>query len=205
MSRELGKFLLAFAGVFAGLALLHGPGPIYARAHAFVGNALLHCFTLREGTHLWFDAISTDTAPWSITLHVDSLVPRGGLTVPIDLRSLVFLPTAAFTALSIAAPLPSLRAHLSLLGAGLLLLEPLLLLLVSVPLLSFLGGTGPIAVFTFGRGAHVFLQLVYRALVLPPGMTYALPLFVWWMLLKFAQKNRAPAVTGFRSRTPNFE
>ena len=205
MPRDLGKFLLTFAGIFAGLALLHGPGPIYAHAHAFLGNAGLRCVALRAGTRLWLDASGAEAAPWSVTLHVESLFPRGALTVPIDLRSLVFLPTAAFVALSIAAPLRSLRAHLWLLGAGLLLLEPLLLLLVSVPLLSFLGGTGPIFVFTFSRSAHVLLQLIYRALVLPPGMTYALPLFVWWILLKIGPETRAFTLTGFRRRAPKFE
>lgn len=200
MSRDVGKFLLTFASVFAGLALLHGPGPVYAHAHALLGNAVLHCVSLREGARLWFEAAGTEAAPWSVTLHVQSLVPRGALTVPIDLRSLVYLPAAAFIGLSIAVPLRSLREHLWLLGIGMLLLESLLLLLVSVPLLSFLGGTGPIAVCTLGRGTHVLLQLIYRALVLPPGMTYALPLFVWWILLKIMR--RRPLATASDKDAP---
>jgi hypothetical protein len=181
--RPLARFLLAFACVFAGLALLHGPGPSYARAHAFLGNAVLEQFPPASEVRLWFVATDTEAAPWSATLHVESRVRRAAITVPIDLRSLVFLPTAAFIALSIAAPLRSVRCHLWLLTTGLLILEPLLLALLALPLLSFLGGLGPIRVFTLGRAAQVFLQLLYRALILPPGMTYAIPLFVWWLLL----------------------
>jgi hypothetical protein len=55
--------------------------------------------------------------------------------------------------------------------------------LIVTPLVSFLGGTGPVAAFTLGRPAHVALQLVYRALVVPPGMAYAVPLLLWWGLL----------------------
>ena len=177
------QFLIAFTCVFAGLALLHGPGPSFARAHALVANALAEQVPLSSGVRLRFEATDTEVAPWSVTLHVDSSAPRAALTVPIDLRSLLFLPMAAFIALAIATPLRSVRAHLWLLGVGLLVLEPLLLALVALPLLSFLGGTGPIRAFTLGRPAHVVLQLLYRALVVPPGMTYAVPLFAWWALL----------------------
>ncbi len=109
--------------------------------------------------------------------------------MPIDLRSLVFLPTAAFIALSIAVSLESVREHLLLLGVGLLILEPLLLALVTLPLLSFLGGTGPIRVFTLSRPVHAVLQILYRALVAPPGMAYAVPLLLWWVLVtQFARR-----------------
>ncbi len=199
MRRSVVQFLIAFACVFAGLALLHGPGPAYARAHAWLGNALLRCVALPEGARLWFDASNAADSPWSVVLHVEARVPPGALTVPIDLRSLVFLPSAAFVALAIAAPLRSPREHLRLLFSGLLLLEPLLLLLVAVPLISFLGGTGPIRIFALSRATHVILQLIYRALVLPPGMTYALPLFVWWALLS-ANDRFSKQTIEFRTR-----
>ena len=179
-SRLLG-FVAAFSGVFAGLALLHGPGPWFTRAHVALGNLLLPA-SLESGIQLRFAASTSE--PWQAVLHAESLGVRAVIEVPIDLRTLIYLPLAAFVALAIATPLESVSAHLRLLARGLLLLEPLLLVLVAVPLLSFLGGTGPVQAFSLGRPALVLLQLVYRALVAPPGMTYALPLLSWWVLLR---------------------
>ena len=58
--------------------------------------------------------------PWRVTLHVDSPAPRPAVLVPIDVRSLLYLPTAAFIALAIAVRLRSTREHLRLIGVGLL-------------------------------------------------------------------------------------
>lgn len=178
--RVLG-FVAAFAGVFTGFALLHGPGPWFTRAHVALGNALLPA-TLESGIRLHFSASSRE--PWQAVLRAESLLNRSAIDVPIDLRTLVYLPLAAFVALAIASPLPSWKAYLRLIASGVLLLEPLLLLLVAVPLLSFFGGTGPVHAFSLSRPTLVVLQVVYRALVAPPGMTYALPLLSWWVLLR---------------------
>lgn len=190
MMRELSQnrvvgFLCAFAGVFSGLALAHGQGPSYAKAHAALGNVIIGHHALASGVNLHFEASDAELEahPWQITLHVRPPGPAPAVLVPIDLRSLLYLPTSAFVALAIAVRLRSVREHLQLLAVGLALLEPLLLLLVALPLLSFLGGTGPIRVFSLGRATHVLLQITYRALVVPPGMTYAVPLFLWWALL----------------------
>ena len=185
MPRRVVGFLSAFLCVFAGLALVHGPGPYYSKAHAAVGNLIVGGQPLASGVRLHFEASDAELAkePWRAILRVESPQPGPALTIPVDLRSLLFLPTAAFIALAIAAPLHSTRAHLQLLALGLLILEPLLLLLVALPILSFLGGTGPILAFTLSRPTHVVLQLLHRALVAPPGMAYAVPLLLWWLLV----------------------
>jgi hypothetical protein len=185
--------------VFGGLALLHGVGPTYTRAHAAIGNALVGG-QLASGTTLEFRAPDQQLAhdPWHATLRIEPPFPNRPMEVPIDVRSLLFLPTAAFLGLAIAAPLRSVREHLQLIALGLLILEPLLLFLVATPLLSFLGGTGPIRAFTLGRPTHVLLQVLYRALVAPPGMAFAIPLLVWWGLLalsnRLSQRRNASAV-----------
>jgi hypothetical protein len=188
--RVLG-FLFAFVCVFAGLALAHGPGPYYSKAHAALGNAVVRKNVLASGVTLHFEASDAelDKDPWRVTLHVDPPGARPAVLVPIDVRSLLYLPTAAFFALAIAVRLRSPWEHLRLIVIGLLLLEPLLLLLVSLPLLSFLGGTGPIQAFTLSRSTHVVLQILYRALVVPPGMAYAVPLFLWWLLVMALNRN----------------
>lgn len=182
--RPLLGFVAAFVCVFGGLALLHGVGPTYTRAHAALGNALVGG-QLASGTTLRFHTSDEQLArdPWHARLRIEPLAPERPLEVPIDVRSLLFLPTAAFLGLAIAAPLRSLREHLRLIAIGLLVLEPLLLFLVATPLLSFLGGTGPVHAFSLSRPSHVVLQVLYRALVAPPGMAFAIPLLVWWGLL----------------------
>lgn len=181
--RPIVRFLLTFLCVFTGLALLHGVGPSYARAHAELANAFVDRVQLASGVRLHFEGPQAVDDPWSASLHVDPAAERRRAIVPVDLRSLVFLPTAAFIALSIAVSLRSLREHLLLLGVGLLILEPLSLGLVALPLVSFLGGTGPIQAFRLSRPTHAVLQVMYRALVTPPGMAYAVPLFLWWVLM----------------------
>jgi hypothetical protein len=193
--REITRFLGAFLCVFAGLALLRGPGPIYARAHAEVANVLVDGLRFSSGERLHFEAPKPNEDPWRVTLHIAPVLTGPRADVPIDLRSLVFLPTAAFIGLAIAVSLRSVREHLLLLATGLLILEPLCLALVALPLLSFLGGTGPIRVFSLSRPIHVVLQVLYRGLVAPPGMAYAVPLFVWWLLLSRLIRGSAARLT----------
>ena len=186
--------------LFAGLAWpSRGVGPLYVRAHVAMVQAVLPGRPLASGVTLVLLATRQQLAeaPWRATLFVQ---PPGGVPVamPIDLRVLLFLPTAAFIALAAATPLASWKQNAKLLGIGLPILELLLVGLVLTPILSFLGGTGPIRAFELSRGTHTLLQIVYRALVAPPGMAFALPLLLWWLLLTKLERrqpseNRKPA------------
>jgi hypothetical protein len=185
-TRVIAQFLFAFCCVFGGLALPSpGIGPVYARAHAAIGNALLDDKAFEGGVALRFLTPSVDLAehPWQLTLEVRDPGQSGPVLVPIDLRTLLFLPIAAFIALAIAVPLDSARSNARVLGLGLLILEPALLLLTALPLFSFLGGDGPARAFRLPLAVRVVVQIVYRALVAPPGMMYALPLLLWWVLV----------------------
>lgn len=175
-----------FICVFAGLSLpIDALGRTFVRLHAGLGSLLLP-ETTRSGVALAFgvDAASLAAAPWSLPLHVTPPAPHAPLSVPIDTRTLLYLPAACFVALAVATPLTSWRQNARLLALGLLVLEPVLVLLACVPLLSFLGGTGPVRAFNLGVVSHTVLQLVYRALVVPPAMVFAIPLFSWWILLR---------------------
>ncbi|HYQ17315.1 MAG TPA: hypothetical protein VEQ58_16195, partial [Polyangiaceae bacterium] len=130
------EVLLGFACVFGGLALpSRGLGPLYASAHAALGNALLPSAALDSGVRLRFEATREQlaTEPWQATLIVQPPTPAPPARVPIDLRVLAFLPTAAFVALALAVPLGNKRRHWLLLGIGLPLLELLLLGLMAAP------------------------------------------------------------------------
>lgn len=190
------ELAFGFVCVFAGLALpVDAFGRFFVRAHAAVGSWLMpEATSLGVALAFRVDDTSLAAAPWSLQLVVSPALPRVPVTVPIDTRTLLYLPAACFVALAVATPLPSWRQNVRLLGWGLVLLEPILVLLATVPLLSFLGGTGPVRALSLGIGAHTLLQLVYRALVAPPAMAFAIPLFLWWMLLKSLRLSFAPAV-----------
>jgi len=199
------EFIVGFLCVFLALALPSpGFGPSYARMHTWLGNALVRDLSLASGVRLRFEATEEQlrAAPWSTTLRVEPRPPQAPLAIPVNLRSLIFLPTATFVALALATPMGSRRRNLRVLLVGLLILLPLLLVLVGIPLLSFLGGTGPLSAFTLARWQHVGLQVLYRALVVPPGMAFAIPLLLWWALTKTMGSFDALAASanGTRSR-----
>jgi hypothetical protein len=177
-------FVFAFVCIFGGLSLpLPGLGPLFVRAHAALGNALLPR-TLASGVELSFRANDEllRAQPWTLTLFVQPPSPASVINVPIDLRTLLYLPLACFVALALATPSGWPRRSLAVMGVGLALLEPLLVGLLALPLLSFLGGTGPVRAFTLGLGTHTVLQILYRALVASPGMAYVIPLLLWGAL-----------------------
>ena len=193
--RVVAQFLFAFLCVFCGLALPSpGLGPAYTRAHAALGNALFENTRFERGVRLHFDAPDAELAehPWQLTLQVrDPERAQQPVLVPIDLRTLSFLPIAAFIGLALAAPLGAARRNARLLAQGLAILVPALFLITALPLLSFLGGTGPVRAFRLAPFWHVVFQTAYRALVAPPGMMYALPLLLWWALVSRLQPARS--------------
>ena len=203
-TRVVAQFVFAFGCVFGGLALPSpGIGAAYTRAHAALGNALVAGASFEHGVTLYFDAADADLAqhPWQLTLQVrDPARLEQPVLVPMDLRTLLYLPLVAFVALALAAPLGSAWRNARVLGQGLLILQPALLALTALPLLSFLGGTGPVRAFRLAPPLHVIFQTVYRALVAPPGMMYALPLLLWWALVARLEPARiadsaAPSLT----------
>ena len=193
--RALAKFVFAFGCVFGGLALPSpGLGPAFTRANAALGNALVDGAVMERGATLLFEAADSDLAqhPWQLTLRVREPARSAPVLVPIDLRTLLFLPIAAFIGLALAAPLGSARRNALVLVQGLLVLIPALYLLTALPLLSFLGGTGPVRAFRLAPFTHLLFQTVYRALVAPPGMMYALPLLLWWVLVARLKPVKGP-------------
>jgi hypothetical protein len=182
------ELVFGFIWIFAGLSLpSRGIGPIWVQSHALVGNALLP-EELDSGVKLSFrvDEASLEPQPWSLPLVVEPPAPRAAITLPMDVRTLSFLPTACFVALAVATPMASWRRNVRLLLVGLAILEPLLLGLNALPLLSFLGGTGPVRAFELSLATHTVLQVLYRALVASPAMAYAVPFFLWWVLVRSA-------------------
>lgn len=173
------ELLVGFVCVFAGLAISGRVlGAWYTRAHAALGNALVSGLELQSGVRLSFSATAEQLAldAWQATLVVQPPNAPTPTLVPFDLRVLGFLPTITFIALAVALPLASRQKNVRVLLVGLPLLELLLVGLMAAPMLSFLGGTGPVQAFALSPLTHTLLQVVYRALVVPPGMAFAIPL-----------------------------
>ena len=192
------QFLFAFSCIFAGLALPSpGVGHAFTRVHAALGNALVENHVFESGVALRFSATDAALAehPWQLTLEARDPGRPEPVFVTIDLRTLLFLPLAAFVGLAVAAPLGSARRNARVLGLGLLILEPALLVLTALPLLSFLGGTGPVQAFHLPPLAYLTFQTLYRALVAPPGMMYALPLLLWWVLVARSGASPLPSMS----------
>ena len=198
-ARSVWQFLFVFACIFGGLAL---PSPrvaqLYVSAHAALGNALLRDAAFERGIRLGFDANArSPERSWELTLRIQDPARADLVSVPIDLRTLLFLPLITFVGLCCATRFASAWSNVRLLALGLLILQPTLWLLTSLPLLSFLGGTGPVRAFNLSRLSHVVLQTLYRSMVVPPGMTYALPLLLWWLLV-----SKSRAFRGLSSTKP---
>jgi hypothetical protein len=96
-----------------------------------------------------------------------------------ELRRAPYLPMAAFAALCLAYPASGLDRRVLVMGLGLGLL-PLLSLL---RLIAFLGDPGPLQLVQMPTAVHAALTVATRALVLPPGMAYAVPALLFVALL----------------------
>lgn len=112
--------------------------------------------------------------PWEVDAAVTETATGLSFETGLDARRTAYLPAAVFLALVLASSWTSRRKLVVALG-GLLVLHPLSWL----PLLSFLSGRLPIVVFHLGTVERVTVDVLYRALVAPLGMTYAAPVLLW--------------------------
>jgi hypothetical protein len=114
--------------------------------------------------------------PWEIHTWVTETETGRAFETGLDVRRTGYLPAAVFAALVLASRLPARRKLLTLAG-GLGALH----LLSWLPLLSFFSGRLPIVVFHLGTFARVVVDVLYRALVAPLGMPYAVPAVLWFV------------------------
>jgi hypothetical protein len=206
--RIVANFLFSFACLFGGLSLpLPGLAPGASRLAAWLGNAAVADAAYASGTRMHFESCaakgaSSAQAPeaeggevpsrWQTVLMVERSYPARAARVPIDLRALGYLPLAAFVALTLASPVAPKR-RLRMLLVGLSVLVPIVIAFIALPLAAFVGGEGPIQVFSLGPALRVPMNIVYRGFVSPPGMAYALPAVVWWSLLRLTRPNSGSA------------
>lgn len=134
-----------------------------------------------------FQAAEPATGPWDVATHVSESKSGRSLATALDARRTGYLPSAVFLALVLASTFPW-RKKLVLGACGLFCLH----LLALLPILSFWSGRLPIVAYDLGEPTRVVVDVLYRALVAPLGMAYALPGLLWLALSAAANVAREP-------------
>ncbi len=162
------------------LLVLHVPwpglGPTFASYFGHVAPALLSVWS-PSSLRVEMKPAGTEDGEWSVLFDASDASIRKHTRAALDIRRTAWLPLATFIALLVAFPLRRPRRRLLIAGLGLVVLHALWLL----PLLAFFGG-GPTRFFTLSAPAHTLAVVAYRALISPPGMVYALPALLWFVL-----------------------
>ena len=169
------------------LALLLAPWPglgeAYGHAATAVGNALL---ARVDRSHVAMTFVTPLATAFTTELRASPLA-GSQIVVPIELRTLAFIPTAAFIALSLAEGLPHRRRIGVRFVLGFAALQLFLLISLIVPLLLFFAEPQPLHLLDLSRPVYWVLTLFYRSLVAPPGMIYAIPFLSWgWLRWRFS-------------------
>jgi hypothetical protein len=110
-------------------------------------------------------------------VRVTSTVTGEFLETALDARRTGYLPAAVFVAIAFVSRLPRKRKAV-VVSLGLALLSLLSLL----PVLSFFSGRLPIVALELSGPSRVIVDVLYRSLVAPLGMAYAVPALLWALL-----------------------
>lgn len=169
-------------------------GELYSDAAGTVGNLLLgdasatlHFARPKAQSELAGDRFSTELR----ARGPDALAP---VRVPIDLRTLTFIPTVVFLALTLATPLWRSPRGVTVLVLGLIVLHGFLIASIAIPLALLFAEPQPLHLLDIGSPFRHVLDVVYRSLVAPPGMAYAIPMLLWLALLWLVPDDRGEVV-----------
>lgn len=169
------------------LALLMAPWPGLGEAYGALvtklGNVLLSCFE-QSRAHLEFGLPdAAEPSAFTSVLRARDLASGLALQIPIELRTLTFLPTSTFIALVLAGSVGrAVRRSALQLFAGLALLQLFLVSSLLVPICLFFAEPRPMQLLHMSTLVYGVLTIFHRALVAPPGMAYAIPLMLWLTL-----------------------
>jgi len=129
-----------------------------------------------------------DTSAWEVRTRVTETASEQSIMTALDERRTGYLPSAVFLALVLASTFRA-RQKALLAAAGLFALTLLSLL----PILAFLSGRLPIVAYELGTAPRVVVDVLYRSLVAPLGMAYALPGLLWLLLSAAVTREGMPA------------
>lgn len=185
-------FGVRFACVLAVLlAPWPGLGDAYGAGFTKLGNALLSPFEFSRAHFAFGVPEPGEPTEFSSVLRARDTATGRRLQVPIELRTLTFIPTMTFIALVLAGSLArGLRRTGIQLLAGLAVLQIFLVFSLLVPLCLFFSEPRPMQLITLSSPVYDALTIFHRALVAPPGMAYAVPL-LWWLVLSALERPEA--------------
>jgi hypothetical protein len=203
-SSAIGSFLFTFVCVFTGLALPWVSfGAVYSRGFSAAANGVVSMMpshprlgVVFEGSQKRYATLALGVESWQTTISIHDTQSGKWTSVPLDLRGAHYLPVSTFIALTVAFPVADRRRKLIMLVIGVGVLVPLHLMLVSLPLIPRLRG-GPFELFAVPPAVNSFVVVFYRAFVAHPGMAYAIPALLWWVLLSLTQSGAVLAPSRF--------
>lgn len=181
------RFVLLRTALFAAALLILLLLPWPGLGEAFVGviaailNPLLAALVSVPGQVELGPA--TDEHAWNavLTIKREGRIVQHALW---ELRRTPYLPMAAFAALALAYPASKLSGRLRVLFIG----WSVLVLLPLLRLLTLFGEPGPMQLVAMPSALHAALTIAARALLLPPGMAYAVPALLWLTLVAWLDR-----------------
>ena len=185
------RVVLMFAGV---LLVLLVPWPGYGRtcASAFsaYGNGVVRALGLGGNARARF---STPTAAqredpavddWTVMLSATGAAEQGTQSIPLGTRILGYTPFAIFVALIVAGPMPA-RRRSAVCAVGLAILFARLAVAIALPVARVFGQFGQKSALGFAA------EVAWGSLIDQPALSYAMPLFAWWIGLLVVAPSRA--------------
>jgi hypothetical protein len=160
------------------LTLLHLPWPGLGRLFgSYVGGVEPVLLSPWSPATLKLKITPASDADWHVLFDASDRSSKQRVQASLDIRRSAWLPLATFLALLSGFPIQRRRRRALVAAVGLSILH----LLWTLPLLAFLGGKSP-HFFTLGETAHTLVVIAYRGLISPPGMVYAVPGLLWFVL-----------------------
>lgn len=115
--------------------------------------------------------------PWTVVVTATETSNQGGAKAELDVRRVGWLPLGAFLALLVALPPKRWKRRAAVAAGGLLVLQ----VLWTLPVLAAFG-TARGGFFALGSVGQTLVVTAQRALQTLPGMAYAMPGLLWFLL-----------------------
>jgi hypothetical protein len=125
---------------------------------------------------------------WHAKLRLEDRQTGAARALRYDARSLSYRSMAAFIALAAASRCQGVRRKSALWAGGLVAMFFVTTGFSALPILSRFAVSG-----AFGEVPGLVIRAAYQAIV-TPVMAYALPLLVWWLLLRILRRPNAEHV-----------
>lgn len=175
--RRLWAQFLGRAAIFFVLFALPWPGVAEAYTGALADGLGVMLGRSGPPAEVAFRGGEPGAGAWDVVTHVSDGKSGESLETALDARRTGYLPSVVFLALVLASRF-AWRKKLVLAASGLFCLH----LLALLPILSFWSGRLPIVAYELDEPVRIVVDVLYRALVAPLGMVYALPGLLWLAL-----------------------